>query len=236
MSYFKVSSTIEFLKNIKWFVRNGNLESSENFMIALYIKDFMNNENVMSFDCFQTCFGVTAETQLVYNIIYNSLVKIESNLKQSFIYSLTEDNSKPSYFRGYEIGKINRKSFLKLINEKQTLSICKEWRDSYNVEEENTNVWSVSRNCTSEIRLIQLQWKILHRIYPTGTLLYKMKIKDKEECDFCGERDTIPHFFAKCPLSQKLWIEAERKVSSYLGKIIKFEEKIILLGIWCKHC
>ena len=61
-----------------------------------------------------------------------------------------------------------------------------------------------------------------------------MKIKDKEECDFCGERDTIPHFFANCPLSQKLWIEAERKVSSYLGKIIKFEEKIILLGIWCK--
>ena len=198
----------------------------------IYIKDFMNNENIMNFDCFQTCFGVTAETQLVYNIIYNALAKIESDLKQSFSLSLSEDNSKLSFFRGHEMGKINRKSYFKLISEKQTLSICKEWRDSYNVEEGNSNVWSISFSCTSEVRLIQLQWKILHRIYPTGTLLFKMKLKDKEDCDFCGERDTIPHFFAKCPLSQKLWFEAEKIVSSNLGKIFKFEEKIILLGIW----
>ena len=78
---------------------------------------------------------------------------------------------------------------------------------------------------------MQLQWKILHRIYPTGTLLFKMKMKDNEECYSCSVRDTIPHFFANCFISRKLWDEAEKKVSSYLGKVFKFNEKNIIIGL-----
>ena len=68
-----------------------------------------------------------------------------------------------------------------------------------------------------------------------GTFLFRMKIKDKENCEFCDERDTLIHFFANCAVSKKLWSEAEKKISSYLGKIFKLSEKIIIFGLFCSE-
>ena len=59
-----------------------------------------------------------------------------------------------------------------------------------------------------------------------------MKIKEQEQCDFCFERDDITHFFANCPVSKKVWSEAEKKISCYLGNIFKLSEKIIIIGLW----
>ena len=62
----------------------------------------------------------------------------------------------------------------------------------------------------SETKLIELQWKILHNIYPSGTLLKKMKIKDDEHCVFCGMIDSLVHFFIECDIANQAWEEAEK--------------------------
>ena len=49
-----------------------------------------------------------------------------------------------------------------------------------------------------ETKLIQLQWKILHNIYPTNILLHKIGIKLSERCDFCEEIDVVEHTFFRC--------------------------------------
>ena len=121
--------------------------------------------------------------------------------------------------------------YFNLINKSEILSICKEWRDKYQIDKQTSDVWNISHKCCSEVKLRQLQWKILHKIYPTNTLLSKMKIKEHEECDFCSERDDITHFFASCPVSRKVWSEAEKKIGCYLGKIFKLSEKIIIIGL-----
>ena len=121
--------------------------------------------------------------------------------------------------------------YYNLINDKETISVCKEWREKYQLDRENEDIWNMSHKCCSEVKILQLQWKILHRIYPTGTLLLKMKLKESEECEFCNERDTITHFFASCPVSKKVWHEAETKISSHLGKIFKLSETIIIFGL-----
>ena len=98
---------------------------------------------------------------------------------------------------------------------------------------ENPDIWTMSYKSISEVKIRQLQWKILHKIYPTGTLLFKMKLKDQDNCEFCNERDTLIHFFSSCQVSKQLWYEAEKKISSYLGKIFKLSEKIIIFGLLC---
>ena len=191
----------------------------------------MYNEQKVTYDIFKNRFGQTAETQLAYNIIFNSLLKIEPYLRQSYQLNLVRESADQIYFMDCAVGKISRKMYFNLINKNEIISICKEWRDRYQINKETSDVWIMSHKCCSEVKLRQLQWKILHKIYPTNALLFKMKIKDKEECDFCNEKDDLTHFFASCPVSKKVWCEAEKKISCYLGNVFKLCEKIIIIGL-----
>ena len=199
----------------------------------IFIKDFMINGEIISFEIFQDRFGKSAETQFAYNIIYNSLKRIEPALRQSYQRNMINNYPNLFLFKGLVVGKITRKMYYSLINKKDVLSLCKEWRDDYQIEMENSDIWTMSYKSISEVKIRQLQWKILHKIYPTGTLLFKMKLKDQDNCEFCNERDTLIHFFSTCQVSKRLWCEAEKKISSYLGKIFKLSEKIIIFGLLC---
>ena len=65
--------------------------------------------------------------------------------------------------------------------------------------------WLVAKKCTKETRLIMLQWKILHNIYPTRILLKKMKKVNDELCIECNMVEDIEHFFFNCKGVEKLW-------------------------------
>ena len=84
--------------------------------------------------------------------------------------------------------------------------------------------------CTKEVKLRELQWKILHNIYPTSTLRFKMKLRNDENCVFCGQRDTISHFFVDCSFINKIWNKAEYYIFCEVGSQIKLDEKTILIG------
>ena len=104
--------------------------------------------------------------------------------------------------------------YFNLINKNEIISICKEWRDRYQINKETSDVWIMSHKCCSEVKLRQLQWKILHRIYPTNTLLFKMKIKDKEECDFCNEKDDLIHFLLAVQSRKRFGVRLKRKLAA----------------------
>ena len=40
-----------------------------------------------------------------------------------------------------------------------------------------------------------IQFKLLHSRVATNTLLFKMQITDTENCEFCGQIETIEHAF-----------------------------------------
>ena len=68
---------------------------------------------------------------------------------------------------------------------------------------------------TKEVKLIVLQWKILHRIYPTNYLLNKMKIKQTNICEHCNMNsiDTIEIFFYDCGKIKVLWKAIESEIN-----------------------
>ena len=47
-------------------------------------------------------------------------------------------------------------------------------------------IWSKIPHCTKEARLISLNWKILHNIYPTKTMLYRMGKEESNICNKCN--------------------------------------------------
>ena len=109
--------------------------------------------------------------------------------------------------------------------------VQKFWENKFRKPELNWRfIWSTFRTCTNEPRITSLMWKILHNIYPTGILLYKMGKQDDDQCKFCHERDTVEHCFVECCLVKKMWIVIE----VYLG--IKLKAINILLGYDLKAC
>ena len=60
--------------------------------------------------------------------------------------------------------------------------------------------------CTSSRKLIEFQFKFLHRQLPTNKFLTKIRIKDNEKCSFCENvPETITHIFWSCDAVSSFW-------------------------------
>ena len=94
-----------------------------------------------------------------------------------------------------------------------------------------SNTWSNLFVGTKEIKLAQLQWKILHNIFPTNIILKKIGIKQTENCEFCQERDTVEHTFFSCKRLEKFWKNVSTRIDKKLDKKIIMNQTAVLLGI-----
>ena len=85
---------------------------------------------------------------------------------------------------------------------------------------------------SKESRLRELQWKILHNIYPTLILLFKMGKAESNICDGCTSRETdfIEHFFYSCSSVNQIWKEVSKEIMNRIGKHILITKEIALLG------
>ena len=69
---------------------------------------------------------------------------------------------------------------------------------------------------TKETRLLVLQWKILHNIYPTNILLYKMKVKYDQMYSYSNDVvDYIEYFFFDCPTIHKFMHNISLSLSTF---------------------
>ena len=58
-------------------------------------------------------------------------------------------------------------------------------------------------NATTFTYIIYFHFKIIHRIYASNSLLYKIRIAENNLCTFCEQqRETIYHLFWQCPKTQ----------------------------------
>ena len=105
------------------------------------------------------------------------------------------------------------------------------WRRKLNFDF-SKEVWLTPRSCTQEIRLLELQWKINHNLYPTNILLQKMKVTDTNKCDTCvDEVDYIEHFFFTCPLVNAYWSRIGTLISAKMGIPLKLSLIEVIFGI-----
>ena len=92
-------------------------------------------------------------------------------------------------------------------------------------------IWRKLLLCTNEARLISLTWKILHNIYPTKTLLFKMGKEDTNVCIKCNVIDYVDHFFFSCKNIKHVWEKVNFIVSQRLNKNISLSVTDVLFGV-----
>ena len=50
-------------------------------------------------------------------------------------------------------------------------------------------------------------------------------------CEFCGERDTVIHFFVHCPVARNVWKEAEKVIVQLTSKSVHLSDRVIMTGL-----
>merc|ERR1712121_52314 len=124
------------------------------------------------------------------------------------------------------------KQFRKYLTKEKYKTPCSEqfWQNKFNVTLSKEH-WSLAINVTSESRLRELQWKILHNIYPTNILLSKMGLATSKNCSFCPEKvDYLEHFFCECVKITELWRYIENCFYVKYNVKVQLSTQDILLG------
>ena len=97
--------------------------------------------------------------------------------------------------------------------------------------------FNLLHNATSNTKLLDFQYRLLHNTITTNILLKKWGIKDDESCTFCkGPIETIDHLSINCLHSRCIWREMFHYISIHSGVYINLENAEILLGVREKPC
>lgn len=85
---------------------------------------------------------------------------------------------------------------------------------------------------TRETKLQSLQYKIIHRTFPCGSFLCRVRIRDSDWCRYCDATDTITHHLYRCAKVLPFWNSLSRwfrqQVNLYLDLLTPKE---IILGL-----
>ena len=93
-------------------------------------------------------------------------------------------------------------------NTVQTSIAREKWESSINTNDEEMwkKIYTIPFRAILDITLKSFQYKLLLRIIPTNTFLYKCKLKSSNICDFCQSYvETIEHLFWECRHVQHIW-------------------------------
>ena len=206
--------------NIKY--KNKTLFMPQCFQANIQlVGDIVNTDTIISFAEFKNVYGQKPDSQLVYNILFNALSRCQNN-----ILTAEEDDI---YFRNSKISSLGRKDLFKIIRSREVPIANAYLFKKFNCKMSEEH-WLIPFKYSNETRLQSLQWKILHGIFPTGTLLTKMKLRANNNCQFCDSIDTLQHFFYDCPISKVVWKEVERKLETICNKYTHFSAKNVLIG------
>lgn len=103
----------------------------------------------------------------------------------------------------------------------------------YNIlnDEDWKNIYLIPRCCTSDNKIKEFQYKILHRYLPTNDLLYKMERIPSNKCGFCEMyKENLNHLFFDCIVVKHIWINIEQCIERTEKCIVRFKNSDVILG------
>lgn len=193
-----------------------------------YVKDLLQDNVISSIDTISTILGTSPSLLLQYEVVYSAVSKFLIRCPDNVV---SEETPKHLFFNGknFMSAKFIRSYLVE--NTYSTPSAVLFWKNKFSFDI-NEACWSIAAKVTTEARLRELHWKILHNIYPTNILLKKMGIANSEMCPNCNnETDYIEHFFFNCVCIQSLWKHVENHIYAQTGCRVLLDKKCILLGI-----
>jgi hypothetical protein len=100
------------------------------------------------------------------------------------------------------------------------------WLDVLDSDIVDYEPFNVLHSCTMDRKLRNFQFKLLHMILPTNSLLKKMKVKDNDLCNFCNsQKDSLIHIYSECDKLKDFWSH----VNGFLDAILKDDSQDLVL-------
>ena len=93
------------------------------------------------------------------------------------------------------------------------------------------NVFQAANTCTTSSKLIDFNFRFLHRRLPTNSYLQKIGVKEDGKCTFChDEKEDLTHLFWKCQKTKNfsdnfsIWLQSCQilQPGSYLNMTTAF--------------
>lgn len=85
---------------------------------------------------------------------------------------------------------------------------------------------------SQETKLQSFAYKLVYRLTPCYRHLHKLKIRNSEQCSFCTEVDSIPHFLITCRTVTKFWVDLAGWCLAHLDlNLTQLSESEVLLGV-----
>ena len=185
----KVQNSVLFIENT---IKNN----------ILFIEDVYNNGQFIEFQAYENKVGKNCTNMIDYLALKMGILKVKDKI-------INEETNK-ILFRKIEIKKINRKKIYQLIREEE-ICYCENMWYNRTGQKLHKDTWKNLFKYHKETKLIEIQWKILHNIFPTNILLNRIGIKDTEKCEFCNEKDFVEHMFVNCKRIDRLWENISHK-------------------------
>ena len=194
-----------------------------------YINDFLQDGGILSFETVSAIMGSSPNLYLEYFTVHAAVSKY-LRCNPEYATAPTESQSH-LHFNSKNI-MTARLIRIFLVETKYTKPCSVQfWKNKFDYEI-NESHWCIAANVTTESRLRELHWKIMHNIYPTNILLKKMGLANSEFCPYCiNQIDFVEHFFFDCCRMKPLWNYIERKIQLEFGCYVQLDSKSVLLGI-----
>ena len=93
------------------------------------------------------------------------------------------------------------------------------------------DIWKNIFLDTKETKLQEIQWKIVHNIFPNNIILNRMKIKESETCEICGEKEFTEHLFYNCKRVALFWKRISVMLSLKFNLKLNLTEYLVIFGM-----
>ena len=161
-------------------------------------------------------------------IDYITIKTAISKIKHKIIY--IADELQKTNFNNIDVIKEKRKKIYNTLLSKEKCYCENFWKNKIG-KSLNDSCWENIFKYIKETKLQEIQWKIIHNIFPTNILLTRMGIKNSEKCEFCGEKDHVEHYFFSCKRNENFWKDVNQIITNNTATRIKLNEQIVVLGI-----
>jgi len=104
-------------------------------------------------------------------------------------------------------------------------------RHKLEIQTGKQNPFITLQKTTKEIKLRNVQYKILHNIYPTMNHLHKWKLKNTPNCSHCNEKETSIHAIFECPIAKDALVKTTNILKNEHGIEVRIEAIDCLYGI-----
>ena len=191
-----------------------------------FVHQMIINNSIKTFEEVKSEIGSYGSLMFDYFVVKNAI--LNSNLINDLNLENTNDQNMTPMI--YSIQLVSNKELRKIISKKQPNLNCIEiWKRKLNID--ISNHFGLAMKATKETRLRVLHFKILHNIYPSNVLLFKMGIKTSSRCDDCGELEFLDHMFFSCAKLLSFWRNINYKIEIIIGQDIQLTTNQALFGL-----